>query len=208
MGKQAILGLTYGLGATNFYIKTLQNARAQKIELGDKFTPQVAERAVRVYRATNAEIPKFWYHLNDVLESPFCGKSAAVRIGPVEIGKGYVLLPDGLVLQYDKPQTLQGETRYWHPFGYYKRLWGGAFLENVTQALAGSLIRDTWLRLDRLGYRAVWQVHDELIFVVPDTELEEAKQTIYSEMVRRPKWASDLPLSADVGSGKVYGDAK
>src|SRR2546430_7907455 len=144
------------------------NARAQGVDLGDKFTPKIAERAVKTYREDNWEIPRFWRQLSDILESAFLGKSAAVQIGPVEIGHGYVMLPDGLVLQYGQTKLLaNGDgVRYTHAYGYYKKLWGGAFLENITQALAGQLIRDTWLRLDTLGYRAVWQVHDELIFVV------------------------------------------
>jgi len=210
VGKSGILGLGYGLGKDNFYIKTIAAARGQKVELGNKFTQEIAERTVKTYRKDNREIPQFWYYLNGVLQSAFLGKSAAKQVGPVEVGHGYVALPDGLVLQYDNPVLLANDdgVRYTHPYGYWKKLWGGAFLENITQALAGQLIRDTWLRLDKLGYRAVWQVHDELVFVVPDTELEEAKHVIHAEMVRRPKWASDLPLSADVGSGKTYGDCK
>jgi DNA polymerase len=208
VGKSGILGLGYGLGHVNFYIKTLQGARGQKVDLGKLFTEEVAERTVKTYRKDNWQIPRFWRRLSEVLDSSFCGKSAAVQVGPVEIGEGYVTLPDGLVLQYNDPRSGGGQTSYLHPYGYRKKLWGGAFLENITQALAGQLIRDTWLRLDNLGYRAVWQVHDELIFVVPDTDLENAKQVIHSEMVRRPNWAPDLPLSADVGSGKTYGSAK
>lgn len=208
IGKGGILGLGYGLGDENFYIKTLAAARGQGVDIGKLFTPDVAKRTVKTYRKDNHEIPTFWRYLSGVLASAFCGKSAAVQVGPVEIGEGYVSLPDGLVLQYAEPRTIQGQTSYLHPYGYRKKLWGGAFLENITQALAGQLIRDAWLRLDTLGYRAVWQVHDELIFVVPDTDLENAKQVIHSEMVRRPKWALDLPLSADVGSGKTYGSAK
>lgn len=209
VGKQGILGLSYGLGKENFYIKTLQAARGQKVDLGKLFTQEVADRAVDTYRKDNKEIPEFWRTLSEDLASPFCGKSAAVQRGPVEIGEGYVLLPDGLSLQYHDPKSVKGgQTSYQHPHGYRKKLWGGAFLENITQALAGQLIRDAWLRLDDLGYKAMWQVHDELIFVVPDTDLDNAKKVIHSEMVRRPKWAPDLPLSADIGSGKTYGDAK
>jgi len=208
VGKSGILGLGYGLGKDNFYIKTLAAARGQKVDLGKLFTADVAERTVTTYRKDNWQIPRFWERLSEALASPFCGKSAAEQVGPVEIGEGYVTLPDGLVLQYGEPRTSKGQTSYKHPYGYRKKLWGGAFCENITQALAGQLIRDTWLRLDELGYRAVWQVHDELIFVVPDTELEEAKQIIHAEMVRRPTWAPDLPLSADIGSGKNYGACK
>jgi DNA polymerase len=208
VGKSGILGLGYGLGKDNFYIKTLQGARGQKVDLGKLFTEEVAERTVKTYRKDNWQIPRFWRHLSDALSSAFSGKSAAVQVGPVEIGEGYVTLPDGLVLQYNEPRTVKGQTVYKHPYGYWKKLWGGAFCENITQALAGQLIRDTWLRLDKMGYRAVWQVHDELIFVIPDTELQDAKQVIHAEMIRRPTWAPDLPLSADIGSGKNYGACK
>jgi DNA polymerase I-like protein with 3'-5' exonuclease and polymerase domains len=51
-------------------------------------------------------------------------------------------------------------------------------------------------------------VHDEVICVVPDAEVEEAKIFIQEVMRKPPSWALDLPLDCEVGSGKRYGDAK
>ena len=59
-----------------------------------------------------------------------------------------------------------------------------------------------------MAYQFAHQAHDELVFIVPDEELAEAKRIIHQEMVRRPSWGPDIPLVADVGTGRSYGEAK
>jgi DNA polymerase I-like protein with 3'-5' exonuclease and polymerase domains len=57
-------------------------------------------------------------------------------------------------------------------------------------------------------YYVAGLVHDEVICVVRDDEVEAAKAFIEKTMRTPPKWAADLPLDCEVGSGKRYGDAK
>ena len=64
------------------------------------------------------------------------------------------------------------------------------------------------LRLDNLGYRFVHQAHDELAFIVPLADVDQAKQVIYKELTRPPSWGLDIPLEAEVKAGPSYGDAK
>jgi DNA polymerase I-like protein with 3'-5' exonuclease and polymerase domains len=51
-------------------------------------------------------------------------------------------------------------------------------------------------------------VHDEVICIVPDEQVEEAKAFITQVMRTAPSWANGLPLDCEVGSGKRYGNAK
>jgi DNA polymerase I-like protein with 3'-5' exonuclease and polymerase domains len=70
-------------------------------------------------------------------------------------------------------------------------------------------IRDRGRHTDApYAFRFVLQAHDELVFIVPDELLDVAKQIIHGEMTRPPSWGKDIPLVADVGVGKSYGEAK
>src|SRR5262249_8195480 len=46
--------------------------------------------------------------------------------------------------------------------------------------------------------RFVHQAHDELVYILPTSELDGLKQIIHHEMTTPPKWGNDLPLVADV----------
>jgi DNA polymerase len=148
-----------------------------------------------------------------------------VQFGPVTIGHGYVLLPSGMKLEYAEPtrvwkadeQNVGGRWEYSYRYGRcWHRLYGAKLLENITQALARIVVMNAALRIRAAGryrpcpwaYRVVLQAHDELVFIVPDEELNEAKRIIHQEMVRRPSWGPDIPLVAEIGAGDSYGAAK
>jgi DNA polymerase I-like protein with 3'-5' exonuclease and polymerase domains len=52
------------------------------------------------------------------------------------------------------------------------------------------------------------QVHDELVYVVPEDIAKVCEQIALEEMSVRPSWAPTLPLAAEASYGKSYGDAK
>ena len=65
IGKSAVLGLGFGLGADNFYLKTAAAARLQGLNLGDVWTPSLAKKTVDTYRQANAATKRFWYLLDE-----------------------------------------------------------------------------------------------------------------------------------------------
>jgi DNA polymerase-1 len=56
------------------------------------------------------------------------------------------------------------------------------------------------LRLEGLGTRMILQIHDELLFEVPDAELDAAKRVATEEMERAATLR--VPLKVDLGIGK------
>jgi DNA polymerase len=88
------------------------------------------------------------------------------------------------------------------------KIYGAKFLENIIQFLARIVLFDAAVRLADLGYRFVLQVHDELVFVIHEKDVDTGKEVIKRELTRPPTWAPDLPLTADVNHGLSYGDAK
>jgi DNA polymerase len=208
VGKAGVLGLGFGLGADNFYIKTGAAARNQGLEMGDVWTQALALKTVNTYRRVNRPIPVMWEVLEQMLKHPWRGLSATTTLGPVEIGEGFVRGPGGLEMRYcPEPADQYGEIFYRYG-NRLKKTYGAAFLENIIQFLARIVQMNAALRLDSLGYRMRHTVHDELIFVVPDAEVEHARAVIHTEMIRPPSWAPDIPLTADIGVGQTYGEAK
>jgi DNA polymerase I-like protein with 3'-5' exonuclease and polymerase domains len=55
-------------------------------------------------------------------------------------------------------------------------------------------------------YRVVLTVHDAVMCVVKDEEVEEATKYIEECMRWTPDWATGLPVNCESGSGKSYGD--
>jgi hypothetical protein len=226
IGKTGILGLGYGCGKDNFDTMVIRSARAQRVDISQIYNWAIGDKTVDVYRTGFPQIPAGWRKLSSYIESYwFTPGPGTVKFGPVEIGHGYVLSPCGLKMEYGSPsrrwvsdeQGAGGRWEYLYRYGdFWHRLYGAKFLENIVQHLARVIVMNAALRIRDRGkytscpwaYRFVHQAHDELVFIVPNTELNEAKRIIHAEMVRPPSWGMDIPLVADVGTGASYGEAK
>lgn len=209
IGKTAILGLGYGLGWTKFQRTVKLQSKAQtgvRIELSD----EEAIKIVTTYRESYAQIPKVWRMLNNHIEVLASGRGA-FSIGPCSFHKGYITLPNGLRLSYHDLSYKDDEWGYTYG-GKPKRLYGGSLLENIVQALARIVVMDAGVKLRKVfatyDIQLALQVHDELVFVVPEDLAEVCKKIALDEMARRPSWAPTLPLAAEADYGPSYGDAK
>lgn len=210
LGKTSILGMGYGVGWMKFQTTVKLQSKAQTgtvIELDDV----EAKRIVDTYRGTYPEIPAMWRRLNGLIphmNDPACH----IEVGPVTIKHRSVLLPNGLSLKYHDLQYDDVEGWSYSYGGKRKRLYGGALLENIIQALARIVVMDAALRMERrLRKHGIWlalQVHDELGYIVPAKAAGIVKAILLEEMVRAPSWAPDLPLAAEASVGSSYGDAK
>lgn len=213
IGKSGVLGLGFGCGDTKFFNMVLRAARGMKMDMTKLlavWTPVLAKKSVDTYRHANPNIKRSWARLQDALDTAWCGATGPVSWGPnnvVEIGHGYVRLPNAMKLQYIPGRDADGE----HTYRYGKkvhRMYGPKFLENIVQALARIVVMNAALRLWDRGYRFKLQAHDELAFIVREADAENAKAIVLEEMRRRPSWAPDLPLDAEANYGDSYGDAK
>jgi hypothetical protein len=87
------------------------------------------------------------------------------------------------------------------------KLYAGKVTNNVTQALARIVMTDGMLRVSK-RYPVVGTVHDELIALVSDDEVEHAKTWVLAQMTMEPSYMSGIPLDADGGAHQRYGMAK
>lgn len=209
IGKTCILGMGYGVGWAKFQRTIKLQSRAQTgqtVELTDAEALDIVNK----YRRTYDRIPAMWRLLNGYIDNLASGLGS-VGVGPCVFEKNAILLPSGLRLHYHNLQQENDEWTYTYG-GKPKRLYGGALLENIVQALARIVVMDAGVRLRKrfapMGVQLVLQVHDELVFVVPEKLADECKAIALEEMGRRPGWAPALPLAAEAEYGPSYGDAK
>jgi DNA polymerase len=217
LGKTSILGLGFGLGWVKFKhqvrVKSLEalkiTGKGQELILQDHESLLI----VNTYRGTYTGVPKLWRSLNDAI-SILAGAAGSFSIGPCVFSKGKISLPNGLYLYYHNLRQTTDGWVYDHS-GETRRLYGGALLENIVQALARCIVMDAEVRIAArlramgMGFvQLALQVHDALAYSVPDAMVAAVKQVMQDEMNRRPAWALDLPLACETKFGPNYGEAK
>lgn len=220
IGKTGILGLGYGAGKDRFDTMVVQSARAQGTDISQIYNRQIGDTAVDTYRRRYAKIPAGWRTLDMAVQTAWLSGSGSFKFGPCVISYGNVTLPSGLSLRYADPgqrMGADGRTEYVYRYGkFYHTLYGAKLLENIVQALARIVVMNAALRIRARGlstinpddYRFVLQAHDELVFIVKKSGLDEAKKIILDEMRKPPTWAPTAPIDAELGVGASYGAAK
>jgi DNA polymerase len=124
-----------------------------------------------------------------------------------------IRLPSGLHLHYHNLRLDLNSNQWLYDYaGRPKRIYGPKLLENIVQALARIVIMDVMVSLrNRIrGYGAYWvhQVHDELVYIVPNDSVHDFMAILNQAMYVSPKWMPTLPLASEIGYGSNYGDCK
>lgn len=206
VGKTAILGLGFGLGWMKFQSAVKMQSKAQTgtlVALSD----QEALGVVNTYRGKFPGIPEMWSRLSGIIPQ-MTRKDCNVTVGPVTFLHEKVQLPNGMFLYYKNLRFEKDEWLFEYA-GMTKRLYGGKLLENIIQALARICTMDAARRMRLVhGLHFAIQVHDELGYLVLKEHGDRVAGLLMQELCRRPKWAPDLPLAAEVEVGTTYGDAK
>lgn len=213
VGKTGILGLGFGVGWVKFQ-RTVKLDSKKYTGEAIILTDEQAQGVVHTYRVTKyPEIPAAWKLLNDV-GVPVLARGGTFTFGPCVFERGAILLPNGLRLKY---HDLQYNRPGWEGWSYsyggkIKKIYGGSLMENIVQALARIIAMDAGVRVQRriqpMGLWLNMQAHDELAYVAPNAAVPTLQAIVKEEMERRPTWAPDLPLKAEVEVGATYADAK
>jgi DNA polymerase I-like protein with 3'-5' exonuclease and polymerase domains len=66
---------------------------------------------------------------------------------------------------------------------------------------------DGMLRIQK-RYSCVLTVHDEVVCLVPEDEAKEAEAWVLEQMIKEPAYMQGIPLDAETGCNKRYGEAK
>lgn len=205
VGKIAVLGLGFGMGKAKFE----EFAGAANLGL----TSQQCSMAVDLYRRKFSGVPALWQRAEHLLTAMFEGRSIDFPYRPIcrtghdpVTGSPCIFLPGGLSIKY--PSLKRTSDGWSYGEGRNKAyIYGAKCVENIVQALARRTAVEKLLRINR-KYRVALMAHDEIVAVVPDPEVEEAKVFMSACVNEPPIWWPDLPVSSEVGAGVRYGDAK
>lgn len=214
LGKVAVLGLGYQMGAPKF--------EATCDKFGIPIEEELSVRTVDAYRKKFWLVKQMWWDQEaaacEAVRRPAgsrvqCGKVVWVREGDFL----YCILPSGRRLAYPFPKlkliqtpwgatkdqlTFKGinpVTRQWHTQTTY----GGMLVENITQAVARDVLAEAMLRCEQSGvYTPILSVHDEII-AEADPERANVKAFL-ALMTTLPEWADGMPIEATGWSGGRY----
>jgi hypothetical protein len=138
--------------------------------------------------------------------------SKSFQVGPSYTENTDLVLPTGLRLYYDNMREEDGEI-YFNYGRERKKIYGGKFTENHVQSLDNAHVMDVAQRIDKRckdimlpPIRLAHQVHDELIYVVPDGLVSTLRVILLEEMRTPAFWGTGLPLDAEVKVGRSYGE--
>ena len=208
VGKTAILGLGYGMGANKFKATLASGAAGPVISISQ----DEAYEIVNNYRSTYSEIDQLWTRCNHFLSemATLANRSSTFQnlydtYKCVGVHSESISLPNGLRLKY--PNLVRCQTGSFRFDGRrsYENTYGGKLTENIIQALSRIVVTDAMLRIAKIpDLDIVLTVHDEIVCVGPKTDAESRFNAIIDEMCVAPSWAPDLPLAAEGGFDLSY----
>ena len=210
IGKVAILSLGFAGGVGAF--------AAMGRGYGILMSESDAQRIVNAWRRANPWALRYWQQLENAYMRAMRNPGHEFSAGRVTYLYDklhlWYMLPSGRVLNYPFARLEEDGVSYlkaaWKPAADATewpraRLWRGLACENITQATANDLLRESLRELDRRGLSTVLHVHDEIVLECPEDAADATVATLREVMCTAPAWAEGFPLKADVKVMKRYG---
>jgi DNA polymerase len=194
-GKTLELGLGYNMGWKKF--------RTQSALKGIFLTEEEAYRAVAAYRGLHPSLKAMWGKLSMMLSAMY-QEDCHVELGPITLVHEGILLPNGMRLDYSGLTPTEDGDWYYGVGNKIKKIYGGAMLENIIQALARIIIADHLLAIEAAGIYTVSSTHDEVLALVREKEADVQVEVVTKIMSTPPDWCPDLPLAVDIGYAREY----
>jgi DNA polymerase len=257
IGKITVLGCGYGMGAAKFLsmanteyrlgmdentaLRCIQAYRKEKYKVPELWAQleKAAKSATafkgRVFKVGRVSFCHTKWHLFCKLPS---GRNLCypyARLGNVWITEDAkkLVLPIGAVpmnakIKSKEPVIIFKEVPDDEHVVRWSSIWGGTFLENISQAIAADVLQFALLRLDDEGMRTVLHVHDEIVCDVDDTNArghasasnmcmaensytldlpqrtKSSLDTLNLLMITPCDWSKDLPLKVEGFYSKRY----
>jgi DNA polymerase len=170
-----------------------------------------AKAIIDKYRSAASPVVDFWELLVSRIEPSLIGGEEYNHKDVLLFRKNEIVMASGLSLKYHnmrKVKVPEEGVQYQYDVGNkVEKLYGGRMANHVTQGTARIVMTDAMLRVQK-RYPVVGTVHDELLALIPEQEAEEGLAWVLAQMTMEPKWLPGIPLNADGGYAKRYGEAK
>ena len=205
LGKCAILGLGFGMGAKRF----AESAAAPPYS--SPVTEKFARHIVDIFRTEHSLVPKFWKNLEAAAHACVTRRQA-VRVGHLSLNmmdKYMVMqLPSGRQLFYYQPQ-FDGSGRdmrfvFTSPRGVRYEWAGGLLCENAVQAVARDTLVHYMALAEKRGLSVVAHVHDELMVETSEQDATAVEKTLLGCFSSVTDWMQGLPCAAETTIGRSY----
>lgn len=211
-GKVAQLQLGYRSG----WKKLASAARIQtsgELLLDD----EEAKRIVNVWRRVYWKIRDGWDLLDQALRAIHDGHTTAIDPWGLCAATPQGIKTPKWLITY--PQLHQRKVGGWKQYEWYfrsekgpKALHGGVCCENISQHLAGQVLKDAWASYERDPISrvapVVHQVHDELVLMAPENHAQEALAILQDKLRTPPAWWPELVTYSEGGIANNYGDVE
>jgi len=206
-GKAMHLGCGFGLGSAEKFV-----AVAKQMAQIDVTEDEAASYIVG-YRSKHPEIVQGWRACDRSLQSVYDGSEIPIDPWGMCITNAHgIRLPSGRIVRYPKlrVECIRGRNQWVYGEGRFKTgIYGGKIDENIVQALARDVLKDHKFEFfKRTGLRSALDVHDELVYVVPEKEAPPMLDALLGVMRTPPTWWPELAVWAEGSSGLTYGAAK
>ena len=223
IGKTAILGLGYRMGASCFRdrLKIQATSAVETMFANERELNVTCWNIVNQYRKRYPKISAFWREVEEAFrDAVLTGNEQAVGkviIRP-ETDRVSIQLPSGRNIVYLSPGISEhkklinyidksGEIKNFTAGGTQitycgKELHGGVLTENIVQGIARDLLVHTISETEQKGHKVVLHIHDEIIAITPETQAESTCDDMITAWRNVPVWANGLVLDAEGAYGK------
>lgn len=216
LGKTCILGLGYGMGPPKFQDTLESGITGMKLVLPEG----EHKRIVYLYRGKYHMIKSLWDECGAALRIMLAGGSGMIRDLLPYDARG-IHLPNGMTITFHGLCERDGDFYYinnqrdWRKYQanpndgsiVWAKIYGGKVVENIIQSLARIVVFDQLVAISR-RYPVLFQVHDENVMLVDDTEVGAAQQFVERIMSAPPAWAPGLPIACESAIAQNFGDCK
>lgn len=209
----------YGAGGDSIKATAKNGTYGPPLQLTDA----EALKARDLYRATHPMVVGFWKWCSDHALPALQQGHTTTWWAPdrsqvvLAIEDHKIWLPNDTAIEYEGLRWARASEIYpgqddagegpswWEPSRKgYTRTWGSHVTADVTQGLAVVVIKWIMNKMKRRGWRTVLQCHDELVFCVPDDQVEACKAALYEEMTTPPPFCADIPLACEIIHSQEY----
>lgn len=204
VGKVCVLGLGYQMGIDKFQLTLAKGALGGPPVV---FPRDQCAHIVGTYRNQNYKIAGGWKICAEWIEHMANPGLPPIHYKCLEIGHGYIRVPNGLTLKYPDLQQSVNDAG-WDEWSYQsgdnrKKIYGGLLCENLVQCLARIIVAEQMVMIDK-KYPVVMTTHDEAV-THPKTALAQKAFDFMLKCMTTPLWwCPDIPLAAEGGFAPNY----
>lgn len=204
LGKVISLALQFRMGWKKF--QATAASPAYRVQLTD----EEAQRAVAFYRSSRPKIVQLWEFCDEMLYHMWTaaptGADAKV-LKTLRFEREKMWMSNDCCVWYPGLHGMETDRGWSFTYqGRKKRIHahGGVVVENFVQGECRNIVAEQALRIAE-RYKIVLLAHDEIVFLAPEAEADDALAWGMQVMRTPPTWAPDLPLNVEGKYSHAYG---